>query len=106
MTGQAKFGSVNVLLLSGGGPEDLFLESHWVATGSEPYGFTATAGSDWIGNVFVPDAGIRFGGSAGPTTFFGRFIAGESINIEHGVTNTTLPTPVRRTTWSTVKTLR
>lgn len=103
VTGQARFGSVDVLLLSGGDPDDIYLESHWVATGSQPYGFTATAGSDWIGNVFVPDAGIHFGGSAGPTTFAGQFLAGESVNIEHGVTNTILVTPVLSTTWGAIK---
>ena len=106
VTDQARFGSVDVILISGGAPDDLYLESHWVATGSQPYGFTATAGSDWIGNVFVPDAGIHFGGSAGPTTFYGRFHAGLGVNIEHGVTNRYLTTAILRpTTWSVIKSL-
>jgi hypothetical protein len=102
VTGQASFGSVDTGLPTGGSSDDIYLESHWVGTGGEPFGFKATAGSEWVGDVYTPTSGIHFGGSAGPTVFFGRFVAGHDVDIEHGVTNAP-PVPVEPTTWGGIK---
>jgi hypothetical protein len=102
VTGQASFGSIETALTSGGTSNDVYLESHWVATGSRPFGFKAAAGSDWIGDVYTPASGIHYGGGAGPTTFFGRFVAGVDVDIEHGVTNLP-PVAVQPTTWGAIK---
>jgi hypothetical protein len=101
VTGQASFGSVDAYV-NGGGPEDVYLESAWVGTGSQPFGFKAAAGSIWAGDVYTPTSGIHYGGSAGPTVFFGRFIAGTEVDIEHGVTNVP-PVAVEPTTWGGIK---
>ncbi len=102
VTGQATFGSVDTRFLSGGSPSDVTLESHWVGTGSQPFGFKAAAGSQWVGDVYTPTSGIHYGGSAGPTIFFGRFVAGHDVDIEHGVTNSP-PVAVEPTTWGGIK---
>jgi hypothetical protein len=101
VTGKVSFGSADSHV-SGGTSEDVYLESHWVATGTQPFGFKAAAGSEWAGDVYTPTSGIHYGGSAGPTVFFGRFIAGTDVDIEHGVTNNP-PVPVEATTWGSIK---
>lgn len=102
VTGQASFGSVDIRLPSGGSADDVTLESHWVGTGALPFGFKAAAGSEWVGDVYTPTSGIHYGGSAGPTLFFGRFIAGHDVDIEHGVTNSP-PVAVEPMTWGGIK---
>jgi hypothetical protein len=102
VTGQASFGSVDVALPSGGSSSDIYLESHWVGTGGQPFGFKATAGSEWVGDVYTPASGIHFGGSAGPTVFFGRFVAAHDVDIEHGVTNIP-PVAVEPSSWGSIK---
>ena len=102
VTGQASFGSVDVALPTGGTSSDIYLESHWVGTGGEPFGFKAAAGSEWVGAVYTTASGIHYGGSAGPTVFFGQFVAAHDVDIEHGVTNIP-PVAVEPTSWGSIK---
>ena len=102
VTGRASFGSVDVFLINGGVPEDVYLESAWTGTGTLPAAFKAGGGSDWIGDVFAPNGDIHFGGGSCCSSFQGRFWSGKTVDIEHGVTGES-PVPVQATSWGLLK---
>lgn len=89
--GQINLATTDMFLISGGTSDDVYTESH--ATGLNA--FKATAGSDWVGDIFTPYGDIHYGGSAGPTSFKGHMWAGRHVDLEHGVI-VTAPEP---TTW-------
>ncbi|HKA37339.1 MAG TPA: hypothetical protein VKH43_11005, partial [Thermoanaerobaculia bacterium] len=80
--GGANFGSVEVLPNSLNSA-DVTLEAQ--GTGNA---FSGNGGSNWIGNVYTPNGSIHFGGSGCCTFFNGQFLAGQQVDIEHGVTGT------------------
>lgn len=90
VAGKMALGTADVMLPSGGTPNDVYIE----AQDHDDNAFSASGGSDWIGTVYAPYAGIHFGGGSCCSSLKGRFIALTHVDIEHGVTITPPPPPV------------
>ena len=47
--------------------------------------FRIGGGADWIGNVYTPNGGIHIGSGGTTGTVLGQLIAGQQVDLEHGL---------------------
>jgi hypothetical protein len=79
---------LDIFLVNGGTANDIYLEAQG---SSNTFAFTAGGGSEWIGTVFTPNAGIHFGSGSSASTLNGHFWSKGFLDIEHSVTGTLPP---------------